>query len=72
MKKKAPAGYWHTPPEPFNQEARPGLGQAVSKAYEQWCEANEGSTQQERKDKYRWIYESLRSSYPSYAEMRRT
>jgi len=62
----------HDSPPPFNENARPGLGKAVLKAYAEWCEEHINATQDERKAAYAMLYIRLRSLYPSYKEMKGT
>ena len=57
-------------PAPFNPDARPGLGNAVSAEYEKWCDSHPNSTQNDRKAAYAMIHEKLRPKFPSYGEMR--
>jgi len=71
MKGKTKVISWHDAPPPFNQDARPGLGPAVSREYFRWCKENPSSTQEQRKGIYATIHGRLQPSFPSYAEMRR-
>ena len=62
--------YYHdNPPAPFNLDARPGLGAAVSEAYAKWCDEHQGSTQEDRKRAHAELHDELLSQYPSYGEM---
>lgn len=56
-------------PPPFNPDARPGIGAAVSRQYDKWCDDHPDATQEDRKRAYAEIYEDLRPKFPSYREM---
>lgn len=62
--------YQHQPPVPFlNPDARPGLGPALSKAYRQWSEANEGHTQEEGRAAHNRLYQDMVKEFPTWAEI---
>jgi hypothetical protein len=64
-----PFTYEHqNPPPPFNPEFREGLGDAVSKAHQAWCEKNPDVTREERAKNYRETHDLLRPMYPSVKE----
>lgn len=60
----------HFPPAPFNPAYRPGLGEAVSKAYAEKCESFPYAyqTQAERKALYAEISDRLRPLFPAIGE----
>lgn len=55
-------------PPPFNPLYRPGLGEAVSKQYAEYCEMHPHATQAERKAEYARIHDALRPSFPAIGE----
>ena len=59
----------YDPPFPFNPDARPGLHDAISKEYTQYCTDHPNSTQEQRREAYLAIYKELQVRYPSYKEI---
>ena len=57
----------------FNADARPGLAEAVSKEYAEYCESDEAPKEmganEERAAKYREIYERLKPHFPTHREL---
>lgn len=65
----------HEAPAPFNPDARPGLHDAVSKAYAHYCETcpdQSTGPSLERSAEYARIYAALRPLYPSHSELHGT
>jgi len=69
MKKKFTMEALQVAPPPFNMEARPGLDKAISSRYAEFCALNPCASQEERRDEYQYLYETLRVLFPSYKEM---
>lgn len=63
----------HTAPLPFNAEARPGLGMAVSSRYREYCESPEAPQDRGpnaiRQAKYAEIHAELLPKFPTYREI---
>jgi len=57
------------PPAPFNIDARPELGEAVSTQYKLYCERYPNATKEERKQFYAATRDGLRDKYPTHAEL---
>lgn len=53
----------------LNPDARPGYGKALSKAYTEWCEKHEDSTQEERKQAYADLAEQIKEKFPTWREL---
>jgi len=59
----------HIPPEPFNRQARPGYGKALSHAYSEWSYANPGHSLTEGMAKHKEIAKDLEKLFPTYEEL---
>lgn len=56
---------YDNPPPPFNPEFRPGLGEAVSKAYSEWSYAHPNHSHEDGREAYQRIHAELQPNYPS-------
>lgn len=59
------------PPPAFNPVFRPGLGDAVSAAYCEWCKLHPNAVQGDRKEAYLEISIRLTPEYPTVEELKR-
>lgn len=59
---------WHISPFPFNPEFREGLGEAVSKAHQKWCDENPDVTRDERAKAYQNTYNKLLPNFQNVKE----
>lgn len=63
--------YLHdNPPAPFNPQFRPGFREAVSVEYDQFCEDNPESTQEDRIQAHQDICERLENKFPTVGDTR--
>lgn len=53
----------------FNPEARPGFGKALSKAYAEWSEQNDGHSREEGQAKYKELAKELESKFPMWKDL---